>query len=100
MNILRCRSCNAPLDRVVVDLGASPLANRFLEASELVCMEPTYPLRVQVCTTCWLVQLPVLVAPEQIFTEYAYFSSYSDSWLRHCERYADSISSRLGLGRT
>ena len=98
MDMLRCRSCEAPLDRVFVDLGASPLANRYLEPADLAGMEPTYPLRVNVCTRCWLVQLPALVAPEEIFSDYAYFSSYSDSWLAHCEKYAADVAARFGLG--
>jgi SAM-dependent methyltransferase len=83
---------------VFVDLGASPLANRYLEPADLAGMEPTYPLRVNVCTRCWLVQLPALVAPEEIFSDYAYFSSYSDSWLAHCEKYAADVAARFGLG--
>jgi SAM-dependent methyltransferase len=98
MPSLLCRSCGAELDQVFLDLGASPLSNRFLQAEELHLMEPTYPLKVKVCTRCWLVQLPVLVDPEQIFQDYLYFSSYSDSWLKHCETYVKDITGRLGLG--
>jgi SAM-dependent methyltransferase len=94
---LRCRSCDAELSRVFVDLGASPLSNRFLTAEDLEAMEPTYPLKVYVCTACWLVQLPAAVAPDRIFSDYAYFSSYSDSWLAHAERYAADMIERLGL---
>jgi SAM-dependent methyltransferase len=83
---------------VFLDLGASPLSNRFLSAEELQLMEPTFPLTVRVCTHCWLVQLPVLVNPDQIFHNYPYFSSYSDSWLKHCQSYVEGISQRLGLG--
>jgi SAM-dependent methyltransferase len=97
MSMLRCRSCDAPLEQVFVDLGASPLANRYLGPEDLDGMEPTYPLRVYLCTRCWLVQLPASVAPEQIFSEYAYFSSYSDSWLKHSEQYAAAMVARLGL---
>ena len=93
----RCRSCAAPLDQVVVDLRASPLANSFLKPAQLWAMEPTYPLRVLVCTACWLVQLPAQVAPEDIFSDYVYFSSYSDSWLKHAEHYVESMTARLGL---
>lgn len=95
---LPCRSCGAELQQVFLDLGASPLSNRFLHAGELATMEPTFPLAVRVCNRCWLVQLPVLVDPEQIFRDYPYFSSYSDSWLKHCQSYVESISARLGLG--
>ena len=65
------------------DLGMSPLCESFLAADQLDQMEPFYPLRVDVCEACFLVQLQQYVAPEEIFTEYAYFSSYSDSWLEH-----------------
>jgi SAM-dependent methyltransferase len=98
MPSLFCRSCEAELHQVFLDLGAAPLSNRFLREDELHLMEPTYPLVPRVCNRCWLVQLPVLVAPEHIFKDYLYFSSYSDSWLKHCETYVASISRRLGLG--
>ena len=84
----------------MVDLGASPLCERFLRADQLDEMEPFYPLRVEVCETCYLAQVPAYVAPEEIFTEYAYFSSFSDSWLAHARRYADTMVERLGLGPT
>ena len=95
----RCRFCEAPLQHLVVDLGVSPLCESFLGADELDAMEPFYPLRVEVCDRCWLVQLPAYVRPETIFTEYAYFSSYSESWLEHARRYADEIRRVEGLGR-
>ena len=94
---LPCRSCAAPLEQVVIDLGASPLSNRFLAPEDLDAMEPTFPLKVYVCTQCWLAQLPAAVGPEQIFSDYAYFSSYSDSWLQHAKRYADEMIARLAL---
>ncbi len=93
-----CRFCAAPVTRVVCDLGMSPLCESFLTAGERNQMEPFYPLRADVCERCWLVQLESYVAPEAIFTEYAYFSSYSDSWVRHAERYAGAAADRLGLG--
>jgi len=86
------------VDKVVVDLGVSPLSNRFLEPSDLERMEPFYPLRVRVCEACWLVQLPAMVAPEHIFSDYAYFSSYSDSWLAHCSAFAAMACERFRLG--
>ncbi len=92
-----CRFCGAALDRVILDLGMSPLCESFLQADELDSMEPFYPLRVQVCEACWLVQLAEYVAPEQIFTEYAYFSSFSDSWVAHAGRFARSMIEREGL---
>src|SRR6516225_9449039 len=83
----RCRFCHAPLRQTFVDLGVSPLCESFLTAEQLNRMEPFYPLRVLVCQQCYLVQLDEYVSPEHIFTEYAYFSSYSDSWLKHASRY-------------
>jgi hypothetical protein len=94
----RCRFCGAPLSRVVVDLGMSPPCERYLEASQLDEMEPFYPLRVHVCGRCLLVQLQEYVPPEEIFTEYAYFSSYSSSWVEHARRYCELMVARYGLG--
>lgn len=99
MHDLKCRSCTAPLNEVLIDLGVSPLANAFLRPEQLEGAETFYPLCVRICTQCWLAQLPSFVAPENIFEEYAYFSSYSESWLRHCEEYATKMVSALGLGR-
>jgi SAM-dependent methyltransferase len=92
-----CRFCAAPLRQTVVDLGMSPLCERFLTPAEADAMEPFYPLTVAVCEQCWLVQLPQYVGPETIFTEYAYFSSYSASWLDHARAYVDAIVERLEL---
>jgi SAM-dependent methyltransferase len=94
----RCRFCAAPLKRTFVDLGMSPLCESYLSVEQLNQMEPFYPLHVFVCDKCFLVQLLEYVKPEHIFTEYAYFSSFSDSWLQHASNYVDMISSRLGLG--
>jgi hypothetical protein len=83
----------------VVDLGTSPLCESFLTHEQLFEMEPFYPLAVYICEGCALAQVPAHVSGETIFgTEYAYFSSFSDSWLRHCERYATMVIERLGLG--
>jgi SAM-dependent methyltransferase len=95
---LRCRFCEAPLTRTFVDLGMSPLCESYVAPDRLDAMEPFYPLHVRICERCLLVQLPELVAPEAIFTEYAYFSSYSDSWVEHARRYADAMIGRHGLG--
>jgi len=76
----------------------SPLCESYLPADHLNAMEPFYPLHVKVCEECYLVQLEEYVSPEHIFTEYAYFSSYSDTWLKHSSNYVEMISSRLGLG--
>jgi len=80
-----------------VDLGMSPLCETFLRADELNRMEPFYPLRVWVCERCFLVQLQEYVSPAEIFTEYAYFSSYSTSWLKHARDYTDMAAARFGL---
>jgi C-methyltransferase C-terminal domain/Putative zinc binding domain/Methyltransferase domain len=93
-----CRHCAAPLHHTFVDLGMSPLCESFLRADQLNSMEPFYPLHVLVCERCFLVQLEEYVSPAEIFTEYAYFSSYADSWLQHAERYTDQMIGRWGLG--
>jgi 2-polyprenyl-3-methyl-5-hydroxy-6-metoxy-1,4-benzoquinol methylase len=93
-----CRICDGVLRHPFVDLGASPLCESYLDASQLGAMEPFYPLCPYVCESCFLVQLQEFVAPEDIFTEYAYFSSYSDSWLRHAEEYVEMAMARFGLG--
>ena len=98
MNTHHCRSCGAILEQVFADLGVSPLSNGYLGTGDLNGMEPFYPLTVRVCGRCWLVQLPEAVDPHSIFSDYAYFSSYSDSWLKHCETYAEMITGSLGLG--
>jgi hypothetical protein len=76
----------------------SPLCESFLRADQLDQMEPYYPLDVFVCSSCFLVQLGEYVKPEHIFTEYAYFSSYSASWIEHARRYCEMVNARFGLG--
>ncbi len=93
-----CRFCASALTQTLVDLGMSPLCESFLAAEQLNQMEPFYPLHARVCGRCFLVQVEEYVRPDHIFSEYAYFSSYSDSWLRHARRYVDMIVDRLGLG--
>ena len=93
-----CRLCQAPLRHTFVDLGMSPLCESFLPADQLDAMEPFYPLHVLLCEQCFLVQLREYVKPEHIFTEYAYFSSYSTSWVAHAKTYSEMITQRLGLG--
>ena len=95
----RCRFCNKPLADVFVDLGMSPLCESYLAADELDRMEPFYPLCVYVCRNCLLVQLPQYVSAAEIFSEYAYFSSYSDSWLRHARCYVEQMIERFRLDR-
>jgi C-methyltransferase C-terminal domain/Putative zinc binding domain/Methyltransferase domain len=92
-----CRFCSAPIGDTFVDLGMSPLCESFLTAGQIDEMEPFYPLHAEVCAECLLVQVPEYVAPDGIFTEYAYFSSYSDSWLRHAEAYVELVSERFAL---
>ena len=92
-----CRFCNAELNRTFVDLGRSPLANSFLSSADIASGEITYPLHVYVCESCLLVQLQEFERAENIFADYLYFSSYSASWLKHCEQYADEMTRRYGL---
>ena len=93
-----CRFCGASLSRTFVDLGMSPLCQTHIEAHQLNHMEPFYPLHAYVCEKCFLVQLEEFVAPGDIFSEYAYFSSYSDSWVQHAKRYTDMMVERFGIG--
>jgi hypothetical protein len=93
-----CRHCGTPLTDSVVDLGMSPLCESYVVASQLDRMEPFYPLHVMVCKKCFLVQINEYVRADEIFTEYAYFSSFSTAWLKHCEEYVSMITERLRLG--
>ncbi len=92
-----CRFCASPLESVFADLGMSPLANSYLTVEHGNRMEPFYPLRALVCSQCFLVQLEEYESPEEIFSDYAYFSSYSSSWLEHSERYVAAMVDRFGL---
>jgi 2-polyprenyl-3-methyl-5-hydroxy-6-metoxy-1,4-benzoquinol methylase len=92
-----CRLCGADLTRTFVDLGMSPLCESYIPAERLDAAETFYPLHVRLCTSCLLVQIPAYVSGEDIFSDYAYFSSYSDSWVAHAKSYADAMISRLGL---
>jgi len=93
-----CRLCGAQVTRTFVDLGMSPLCESYLTGDQLDARESFYPLHVRICDACLLVQLPAYVPGEDIFSDYAYFSSYSDSWVTHARRYADDMTVRLGLG--
>lgn len=97
MTMLPCRLCGEKLEHTFADLGVSPLANSYLKPDQLDHMEPFYPLHVRVCARCFLVQLPQLATREEIFEEYSYFSSYSDSWLDHCRAYTNMMIDRFGL---
>ena len=92
-----CRLCGAQLSRTFVDLGMSPLCESYVPADRLDEAEVFYPLHVRLCDACLLVQLPAYVSGEHIFSDYAYFSSYSDSWVAHAKQYADEMTSRLAL---
>ncbi len=92
-----CRMCGARLTRTFVDLGMSPLCESYVPGERLDEAEVFYPLHVRLCDACLLVQLPAYVSGEHIFADYAYFSSYSDSWVAHAKRYAEAMIGRLGL---
>jgi 2-polyprenyl-3-methyl-5-hydroxy-6-metoxy-1,4-benzoquinol methylase len=92
-----CRFCGAPLGLSFADLGMSPPSNSFLQAADLNRMERFYPLHAWVCEQCFLVQLEEFETPEQIFSDYAYFSSYSESWLAHAQAYTQAMTARFGL---
>lgn len=93
----RCRFCATQLQHTFVDLGMSPLCESYRTFKQMNEMEPFYPLHVYVCSNCFLVQLLEYVKPDSIFTEYAYFSSYSDSWLAHARRYVEMVVERFKI---
>ncbi len=97
-SVRTCRFCAAPLVESFVDLGTMPPANYYLWPGELGVAELFYPLHSYVCGDCHLVQIEKVQTPEQLFSYYAYFSSYSDSWLSHAERYTDEMIGRFGFG--
>lgn len=96
----QCRFCGNQLRHTLVDLGMSPLCESFVSFDRINQMEAFYPLHVRVCDRCFLVQLEAYVSPEHIFREYAYFSSYADSWLAQCKAYTDLVVDRFGLNET
>jgi len=98
--IPHCRCCDTPLERVFVDLGMSPLCESYVDPAHLNHMEPFYPLKVYICESCLLVQLDQYVSASDIFTEYAYFSSFSDSWVEHAKRYVDMMIDRFDISST
>lgn len=100
MDLIKCRFCGSPLYYSFVNLGTSPLANSYLKKQDLQQMEPFYPLEAYVCKECYLVQLAELQKPEQLFTNYAYFSSYSNSWLKHARAYVNHMVERFGFNST
>ncbi len=92
-----CRFCGETLVEFL-DLGMSPLCESYRSREQLFAVEPFYPLDLKICPDCLLVQLRAYVQPEEIFSEYAYFSSFSDSWLDHARRFAERMSVELTLG--
>src|SRR4051812_5314093 len=95
---LSCAFCRAPLEHTFVDLGKTPLANRYLTKETLAEKEPSYPLHARICAKCLLVQVEPAVPAEEIFGDYAYFSSYSTSWLSHAQKYSEEAIRRFNLG--
>lgn len=94
---MNCRLCESNRMLSVLDLGATPPCERFLTADELDLPEPTFPLHLRLCEDCLLLQIPALITPEDTFTEYAYYSSFSDSWVQHAKTFVDNTVERLGL---
>ena len=95
---MRCRHCGSSVTVSFCDLGMSPLANSYVSVEQIDRAESFYPLHAYVCGECFLVQLQEFESPEQIFSDYAYFSSYSDSWVAHCRQYVEQMVARYGLG--
>lgn len=100
MSLFRCRFCGNQLKHTFVDLGMTPLANSFLKQEDCEKSELFFPLHVRVCDVCFLVQLPAHETPENIFSDYLYFSSYSDTWLTHARAYCETVTKRFGLDDT
>jgi SAM-dependent methyltransferase len=96
--VTKCRACGGVLAVTMADLGLQPPSNAFLNRLEDVAQEKTYPLRAKVCESCKLVQVDYDVAPEELFGDYVYFSSYSDEWLAHSKAYCTMAQRRFGLG--
>lgn len=94
---MQCRVCESNLLLSVLDLGATPPCEKFLGDADLDLAEPSYPLHLRVCENCLLLQIPALITPEETFTEYAYFSSFSDSWVAHAGEFVSGTVERLGL---
>lgn len=97
---MNCRFCQTKIDNPFLSLGCSPLANSFLNKEDLLKAEFFYPLNVYVCHKCFLVQIKEFEKPKNIFSNYAYFSSYSKSWLDHCKRYTNKVIKRFGLTKS
>ncbi|HEX5707258.1 MAG TPA: class I SAM-dependent methyltransferase [Pyrinomonadaceae bacterium] len=98
MSLHPCRFCGAELRHTFADLGVTPLSNSYLTEEQLDRMEPFYPLHARLCEKCLLVQLPEYESPENIFQDYAYFSSYSETWVAHARGYCEDVAARFHLG--
>jgi SAM-dependent methyltransferase len=96
---VKCRFCGEIVQATLVDLGMSPFCQTHIEQHQLNHMEPFYPLHARVCGRCFLVQLEEYVTPDNIFSEYAYFSSYADSWVEHARKYTEQMRSRFGISQ-
>src|SRR4030042_5684725 len=94
---MNCRFCKTELKHLFVSLGSLPLSNAFLTKEQLNKIEPFYPLNVYACSNCFLVQVEEFETPENIFSDYAYFSSYSDTWLKHAKDYVDKMINLFGF---
>ena len=100
MSSHNCHFCSALLRHRFCDLGLQPFSNAFIREQDFDRMEPFYPLQADVCAQCLLVQVPQFETPEQIFGDYVYFSSFSDSWLAHCESFANDAIMRFKLDQS
>ncbi|MEQ1887858.1 MAG: class I SAM-dependent methyltransferase [Alphaproteobacteria bacterium] len=96
-NKLRCRFCRSPLNQSFIDLGSMPLANSYVAPDRLAFPDKSYPLHARVCSECFLVQVDEVVPAEEIFSDYAYFSSYAASWVEYARRYCVTMTSRFEL---
>jgi hypothetical protein len=94
-----CRFCGSASMHTLIDLGMSPLCQRHIKPDQLDRMEPFFPLHAFICDRCFLVQLDQAATPGELFEEYAYFSSYSDSWVENARQYVEAVSARFGLGK-
>ena len=99
LNNYQCRFCNSQLNNLFLDLGETPSANSFLKQEDL-SSEKLYPLRVFICSKCFLVQIPEIITPSELFSDYAYFSSFSDTWLEHAKDYVDMMIERFHLNHS
>ena len=96
---MKCRFCKSALTKIFLDLGTTPMANSFLKSRDLDSMEPLYPLCSYVCSKCFLVQLDEFEKPNEIFSDYAYFSSYSSTWVNHVEEFANKLVSKFKIDK-